>query len=282
MKPLKLLFTLVLVLVGCSQPPDTSGLLHYPEDRGRIPVTVVEMQGLENFTREGVEFPSKGTIISGDVYFPRHAPYAIVWIPAGGKTKADAIDRGIAFASRGIAALVVDVRGLGGTKGEPRSFEDDSALIAQGGEAYHQLVIYDALRAVDAMRERGHECVLLGGESNGGRIALMAAAIDKSIPGALLMSTAGYGDVDHQLYAVRQFMKSINPDAYAPVMEAPVAYIHDTADPTIPFTLAQETFDHMASSKKMFTLAKGCHGYCPAMDGILTEALEFLAKNCKK
>ncbi len=272
-----------LLLFGCSlaEPVDHEELLHYPEKRGGIPVTVLELKGFGNFSRDGVTFPSKGTEIAADYYYPRNAKIGIVWIPAAGKTRRNAEDRGIAFASRGYAAMIVDVRGLGETTGQVHSFEDDYTVFSKGEEPYNHLVVWDALRAIDAMRERGVTCTLIGGESNGGRIALIAAAVDKTISGSLLISTAGYGKIDHQLFDVRRFLASINPDEYAPSLTNPIAFIHDTKDPTIPFSLGKQTYDKIAAPKKLYTLSNGCHGYCPTMDDVLTDALTFLAQKCK-
>lgn len=281
MQKIILLVSILFLLTSCSEPViDREGLLQYPEKRGGIPLTVLEMKGFGNFSRDGVTFPSKGTEISADYYYPRGAEVGIVWIPAAGKTKRNAEDRGIAFASRGYAALIVDVRGFGETKGDVPSFEEDYNAFSRQEEPYNHLVIWDALRAIDAMRERGVKCIFIGGESNGGRIALMAAAQDKTIAGTLLMSTAGYGKFDHPLFDVRRFMASINPDSYAPLLTAPVAFIHDTKDPTIVLDLGKQTYDKITAQKKLFTISKGCHGYCPAMDGILTEALDYLKQNC--
>ncbi len=279
----------LLLLLGCtsnyndgtsSYNVDKEGLIQYPEKRGGIPVTVLELKGFGNFSRDSVTFPSKGTEIAADYYYLRNAKTGIVWIPAAGKTRRDAEDRGIAFASRGYAAMVVDIRGFGDTKGKLPSMEEDYAAFSRGEEPYNHLVIWDALRAVDAMRERGITCVFIGGESNGGRLALIAAAVDNSIKGALLMSTAGFGTVDHTLFDMRRFLSSFNPDSYAPSLEVSVAFIHDTKDPTIPFSQAMQTHDKIASAKKLYMLSKGCHGYCPAMDKALTDALDYLSENC--
>lgn len=269
----------IISLMGCSEPLPEE-LFLYPEERGGVPVSVLELQAFDNFSRDGVTFPSKETTIAGNIYYPDSMDIAIAWIPAAGKTKEDAQDRGIAFASRGIAALVVDVRGLGQTSGAPLSLEQDAVLFAHEQEPYHHLVVYDALRAVDALRERGYTCVLLGGESNGGRIALLAAAQDKKIPGILLMSTAGFGNIEHPDPDVKNFLTSINPDAYAPYLKTPTAFIHDINDPTIPFSAAKETYNKIASSKTLFMLNKGCHGYCPTMNEALTQSIEFLKRYC--
>ncbi len=270
---------LIILLIGCREPLPQE--LHlYPEERGGVPVTVLELQAFDNFSRDGVTFPSKGTTIAGNLYYPDSMDVAIAWIPAAGKTKEDAQDRGIAFASRGIAALVVDVRGLGQTSGAPLSLEQDAVLFANKQEPYHHLIIYDALRTVDVLRERGYKCVLLGGESNGGRIALLAAAQDKKISGVVLMSTAGFGEIEHPLPEIKKFLTSINPDSYAVYLTTPVAFIHDIQDPTIPFGDAKETYDKIASAKTLLTINKGCHGFCPAMNEAVTQSIEFLTRYC--
>lgn len=274
----------VLALFGCSKEPeysvDNNGVLHYPQDRGDINIEILKTEDLGNYTIQTLTFPTKGTKISALLYTPKNPKVGLVWIPAAGKRKVDAMDRGEAFASLGIATLIVDVRGFGDTQWQQQSGEEEYKKFSNGEEPYDHLVVYDALRSIDVMRKLGYKCVLLGGESNGGRISINSGAVDKSINGLLLMSTAGYGEMYNPVFEIRRYYSSINPDHYAPLLNMPVAFIHDKKDPTIPYDVGEKTYFKIVAEKKMLTISKGCHGYCPTMHDSVKQAFDYLTSFC--
>lgn len=274
-------------MIGCKKDyynVNNDGIIHYPSNRGDTLISVKEKVKSNNYTKKIITFNSKDIEVYADLYIPNYIKkenIAIVWIPAAGKRRIDAVDRGEAFAEFGITTLILDLRGLGNTKGEQKTFEEELNAFSEGREPYNHLVIYDTLKAVDAMRELGYKCILVGGESNGGRIALIAGQIDNSINGLLLMSTAGFGYFDHSFFEIRKFFASVNPDNYAPLLKIPVAFVHDKEDPTITFNAAETTYNKINSNKKMFTISKRCHGYCQWMNNVLNESIEFLRQETR-
>src|ERR1700693_2226630 len=82
--------------------------------------------------REDIEFGSEGTTIRGWLYRPDGAGDAPAVVLAGGWCYARELVMPYyaeAFASAGIAALVIDYRNLGSSDGEPRQHLDPWAQI---------------------------------------------------------------------------------------------------------------------------------------------------------
>jgi len=127
-------------------------------------------------------------------------------------------------------------------------------------------MVYDALRAFDVLAaQRGvrGDKIVMAGESMGGRIALIAAAIDKRISGAVVFSTSGFGAQTPQ-NARERFVATLNPDMYVGEL-APrkLVMFHAKNDSVVPFSQAQLTFSIAKEPKRFIEMPKQCeHGYC--------------------
>lgn len=119
----------------------------------------------------------------------------------------------------------------------------------------------------------------LAGESLGGRIAIIAAAIDPHINGVLVISTAGFGFEGGPDKTKNAFLNSIDADHYIRLL-APrkLAMMHSADDKIVPLSSAVKTFSK-AEEPKQFILINDTdcgHGYCDAMGKGLVDALDYL------
>jgi hypothetical protein len=118
------------------------------------------------------------------------------------------------------------------------------------------------------------------GESNGGRFAVMACALDPESPGVVAVSTCGYG-IDEAVSsgslkdatAIR-FYRSIDPETYlGKIPPRKLVRIHSRNDPAISYDPALQTYSKAQSPKELHTLDRVFHGYCTPMDGMIREEL---------
>ena len=111
---------------------------------------------------------------------------------------------------------------------------------------------YDALAAAEILRIRPEidpENIIYARESNGGRFAIIACALDPTAKGVLAISTCGYGTdaaiaseevVDKDLV---RFYRSIDPETYLnKIAPRPLVMIHSRNDTIIPYQLAEQTY----------------------------------------
>ena len=83
----------------------------------------------------------------------------------------------------------------------------DLELFRTGLEPIEYTMVYDALKAADvlaAQPEIDQKRLAILGESNGGRFAVLACALDPSLKGVIGISTAGYGTEEIDPAAVRR------------------------------------------------------------------------------
>src|SRR5659263_672513 len=97
----------------------------------------------------------------------------------------------------------------------------DYNLWKNKSEPVEHKMVFDALRSVDVLRQEPSidpERIAIVGESNGGRFAIIAAAIDPGISGVIGISTSGY-DIESQIGDITdenliRFDRSIDPETY--------------------------------------------------------------------
>ena len=278
---------------------------------GKVPVSFSSMvvEKTSDYTKKKIIFQSKDAEIYADLYLPTISSKenkvnnnvvdttkfdAILFLPAAQKTKEDTTERGKALAKLGYAALILDVRGVGETKGQLNSIEQDYQLFLAGKEPVYHLTIYDALVAAKVLEQIPEvKNVVYAGESLGGRTAIIAGAIeDKNgvnnylsnaenhgrIKGVLAISTAGYGDIKNPDKNVQRYLNSINPDFYAAnIAPRKIVFMHADNETVIPIDLARKTFNKAAEPKKFVVISNSsCHGYCKGMDEELKKALREL------
>ena len=120
------------------------------------------------------------------------------------------------------------------------------------------------------------------GESNGGRFAVLACALDPSLKGVIGISTAGYGteEIDPALIddpEAYRFYRSIDPDTYLPTLPpAKFVLIHSFNDTVIPHEMALRTFALAKEPKAMYNVTEATHGYTASMRPYLEKELALL------
>lgn len=255
------------------------GLLGYTSRRGQVDCQRIPLEGGEDYTLEKVVFESKGLKIYGLLRIPKGVENApgVVLLPGAQVAKEG--EQGLANAMQklGYASLSLDQRGHGETDGYVASLEEDFLSFSKGVEPVQHKMIYDALRASDCMRtfrELDRNRIYMGGESMGGRFAIIAGALDESIAGVLAISTSGYRLSPGMDREQQRFITSIDPNAYVSrISPRKIVMIHSKNDRVVHVEDAQATFEKALGPKAFYTIQADTHGYHPEMDAYL--AREF-------
>ena len=183
------------------------------------------------------------------------------------------------LADLGFASITLDQRNLGGVDAQ-----GDLQMFLRGEEPTEHKMVYDALAAAEILRSRPEidpKRIIYAGESNGGRFAIMACALDLAARGVLAISTCGYGTdaaiasagvVDKNMV---QFYRSVDPETYlSRIAPRPLVMIHSRNDTVIPYQLAEQTYARGMQPKRLHTVGCKVHGYCPEMNGAIEEELK--------
>jgi len=266
---------------------DKNGYLFYPLDRGNISFNRKTINETESLTISRIIFPSRKGNIYSLLVLPKsiseHIP-GIVLLPGVGVGKESELELAKKIAELGAAVLVIDQRGVGETGGIFPSLDQDYESFLKAQEPYQHLMVYDALRAYDLLYSAPFvdpDRIIIAGESLGGRVAIIAAAIDRNIKGVLVISSAGFdfkakGDLKKDVYLL-----SIDSDHYIEqISPRKIVMIHNAYDKIIPLTSALKTYSK-AQEPKQFVLVNdtSCnHGYCDSMYDGLVDALDYLVE----
>ena len=206
----------------------------------------------------------------------------IVLLPGATVTKER--EQGLArhLAELGYATITLDQRNLGGIDAQ-----GDLQMFLKGEEPTEHKMVYDALAAAEILRSRPEidpQRIIYAGESNGGRFAIIACALDPVARGVLAISTCGYdtdaaiasaGAVDKDL---ARFYRSIDPETYlGKITPRPLIMIHSRNDTVIPYRLAERTYARGSQPKRLHTVSCARHGYCSEMDEAVIEELKSMA-----
>ncbi len=277
-----LLLAIVYFLATLTQPTNAQGsdtwtvnkdgVLSYPENRGKVDVQVLNITKGNNYTLETISFQSKDYTVEGLLRIPlsdKKVP-AVVILPGATVHKEGTQGLAEIFANMGIASLGIEQRNVGGV--DPRY---DYELFAEGVEPIEHKMVFDALRSVDVLRQDPRidaTRIATVGESNGGRFAIIAAAIDPGIRGVIGISTSGY-DTESQLAiahitdeSVIRFYLSIDPETYFGLLPPrKLVMMHSVNDTIIPIDLAKKTFDKAKEPKAFYTVTTGTHGFSEGM-----------------
>ncbi|MDM7935115.1 MAG: alpha/beta hydrolase, partial [Methanothrix sp.] len=180
------------------------------------------------------------------------------------------------------ATLTLDQRDLGVT--DP---EADLELFMKGDEPLEHLMVHDALCAAEILRSIpgiDPDRILYAGESNGGRTAIIACALDEGSRGVLAISTCGYGvqaAVSSGILEDQQqirFYRSIDPETYlGDLPPRMLVMLHSRNDTVIPYGRAIRTYSLARQPRALYAVGCARHGYCQEMDGYLEEALQEIA-----
>ena len=145
-------------------------------------------------------------------------------------------------------------------------------------------MVFDALRSVDVLRQDSRidaQKIAIIGESNGGRFAIIAAALDPGIKGVIGISTSGY-DTESQLVNVRdenvtRFYRSIDPNTYLGfIPPRRFVMMHSDNDNIIPIDLARKTFEKAKEPKQFYNVTTGTHGYSEGMRAPLENEIKLI------
>ena len=256
----------------------------------KIPTQVEYQSALyqknENYTINTLQYSSFGKEIYGFLVMPNasKAIPGLVLLPGAGVDKKSELQFAKKLSQEGYAVLTIDQRGIGETGGDVISFDEDFKSYANGDIPFQHLVIADALAAVEVLREQNdvdRTKIAIVGESLGGRIAIIAGAIDKDIKGVVGISTAGFHYSPKENENSR-FISSIDPDNYiASISPRRLFMFHNYYDKNVPFQSALETFGKAKKPKKFILVNDtGCnHGFCESMFADIKSSIESIFRS---
>ena len=99
----------------------------------------------------------------------------------------------------------------------------------------------------------------------GGRYAIIAAAIDPGINGALIISSAGF-HVEESSLGDDPYFLSIDPDRYIKnISPGKIVMIHSLTDEVVKIGDAAKTFTKAEEPRNFYTVTNCTHGYCEDM-----------------
>ena len=249
---------------------NSEGILSYPENRGKVDVTVLKTESGSNYTLETISFPSKDYTVEGLLRIPSSEKKVPAVVLLSGATVPKEGTQGLAqiLSGMGYASLGIEQRNRGGV-----DFQYDFTLFKDGKEPVEHKMVFDALRSVDVFRQDSRidlERIAVVGESNGGRFAIIAAAIDPDIKGVIGISTSGY-DTEAQLAGerddtARRFYRSIDPETYLKfIPPRKFVMMHSVNDSIIALEYAQNTFKKAMEPKMFYRIETGGHGFSEGM-----------------
>ncbi len=296
---LMLLAGVIALLLGWHFFPDSTSAGQWAvSDEGILEYIVCVPQynqsppeGDGNSTLSAVTFQSRDTKMAALLRIPwlkpdengknRSIP-GIVLLPGATVTKEREQKLAKHLADLGYASITLDQRNLGGI--DPKG---DLQMFLKGEEPTEYKMVYDALAAAEILRaqpEIDPKRVIYAGESNGGRFAIIACALDPAARGVLAISTCGYGTdaaiasqgvTDRDLI---RFYRSIDPETYlSKIAPHPLAMIHSRNDTIIPYRLAEQTYARGVQPKSLHTVGCSVHGYCAEMSGAMEKELKGMA-----
>ena len=207
--------------------------------------------------------------------------YGAVILPGATVSKEGAQHLAGELAELGYASIALDQRNLCVI-----DFENDYQLFASGDVPVEYLMLSDALHAVDFLITQpgvDAEKIIIIGESNGGRIAIIAAAMHPKIRMVIGISTSGY-NTEEQIPRntpdnMRKFYYSIDPDTYLPLLPPKkLVLMHANNDSIIPIELAERTYQKAGEPKAFHVVSGNAHGYSKQMQPVLKKELLSLRK----
>lgn len=247
---------------------DSSGMLLF-YGRPQVNYTKTLLEETENHTTYRIVYESHGRLIHALLTYPDgDGPYPAFSILPGATVTKEGAQNGLGkdLNSLGFATLAIDQRGHGETGGDIPTVEFDfEEYYSKGMGSVHQEMVYDALRGFDVLWSEDdidRSKIFVAGESMGGRFAIIAAAIEMRVAGALLLSTSGYGFPPQTDPLAAEFLGSIDPDRYiARISQRPVIMAHVPEDQVIPIIIAERTYSLAGPPKNFITIPGGEHGY---------------------
>jgi dienelactone hydrolase len=258
------------------------GFLEYPTPAPEYRLISSETAGDSNL-RE-VRFSSRGAEVAGllrtpepEAQKPGGVP-GVVLLPGATINKEQ--EQGLAefLSGLGYASIAIDQRNMGGV-----DIQGDMETFLEGQEPTEDKMVHDALAAAEVLRmqpEIDPGRIVYVGESNGGRFAIIASALDPKSRGVIAISTCGYG-VEDDIYSLRmngpdavRFLLSIDPDTYLKkIPPRRFVMIHSSNDTVIPIEYARRTYEKALEPKAIHIVECATHGRCGEMDPYIEEEM---------
>ena len=279
---LLLCMTAVVLGAGCTSSGAEEGVPFYSlDDMGALSVTVISSVYEETAT--GISSGNEGVSLSslffsgnyGNVHAilaaPSHPIAAVVMVPGAGVAAAAHQERAVSYAEKGIAMLVLDLRGNGGgTTGHTEGLSEDLRRFSSGTTPQWYLTIGDIMAARMMLTERFGVPVYIIGSSNGGMTGVVAASIDSGDAGYFGVSTSGISVAGDASPDAQTFVRSVDPGAYvAGISPDPVWLFHSPSDSVIPYQNGLSLFN-AAEDPKNFEVFNGTHGITSEVDTRIT------------
>lgn len=258
------------------------GLLEYPTPSPEYRLISSEDAG--DSTLSEVSFSSRGAEVAGLLRIPEpkagqpESVPGVVLLPGATVTKEQ--EQGLAelLSGLGYASIALDQRNMGGV-----DIQGDLKTFLDGEEPTEHKMVHDALAAAEVLRmqpEIDPSRIAYVGESNGGRFAIIASALDQKSRGVIAISTCGYG-VEGEINYLRmngpdavRFFRSIDPETY--LKEIPprrFVMIHSTNDTLISLDSARRTYEKALEPKAMHVVGCATHGRCGEMDPYIEDEM---------
>lgn len=259
------------------------GLLSYPENRGHVEIKVLKTELKGTYSIETISFASKDYIVEGLLRIPLSAKKvpAIVILPGATVPKEGTQTLAEIFSNIGYASLGIEQRNRGGV-----DFRSDYDMWKDGKEPVQHKMVFDALRSVDVLRQDlriDSERIAILGESNGGRFAIIASAIDPRIKGVIGISTSGY-DIESEIAKISdenmiRFYRSVDPDTYLGyIPPRKLVMMHSVNDTIIQIDIAKKTFNKAREPKQFYEINTGGHGFSEEMRAPLENELRLMMR----
>ncbi|MDQ1260992.1 MAG: Alpha/beta hydrolase family protein [Euryarchaeota archaeon] len=261
------------------------GILDYVVSMPQYNLSQPEDDG--NSTLSAVQFQSRGANVAALLRIPygdekNSSIPGIVLLPGATVSKEQEQKLARHLADLGFASITLDQRNLGGVDAKA-----DLQMFLKGKEPTEHRMVYDALAAGEVLRSRPEidpTRIIYVGESNGGRFAIMACALDRRAKGVLAISTCGYG-TDAAVASAGivdknnvRFYRSIDPETYLRrIAPRPLVMFHSRNDTIIPYQLAEQTYALGVQPKRLHTVGCSVHGYCGEMNEAIKEELNGMA-----
>ncbi len=257
------------------------GILSYPENRGKVDIQVLKTESGSNYTLETISFASKDYTVEGLLRIPfseKKVP-AVLILPGATISKEGTQGLAEILSKLGYASLGIEQRNRGGV-----NFDYDYELFKAGKEPIEHKMVFDALRAVDVLKQDPRvdaARIAIIGESNGGRFAIIAVALDPTISGVIGISTSGY-NTESEIARVKdetriRFYRSIDPDTYlGSIPPRRFVMMHSVNDSIIPVDLAKDTFKKAKEPKQFYEIKTGSHGFSEDMRAPLENELRLI------
>ena len=126
------------------------GILSYPENRGKVDVKILKTESGPDYILKTISFPSKDYTVEGLLRIPvsgKKVP-AVVILPGATVPKEGTQTLADIFSGMGYASIGIEQRNRGGV-----DVEYDYDLWKNGKEPVEHKMVFDALRAVDVLRQ---------------------------------------------------------------------------------------------------------------------------------